>query len=78
MGVGDGTAPYPSANHLGIYRMAFLVDDAVAAHADLVAHGVTARPPVWLDMGPTIPIDGLWAVFFADPDGTCLELIQAP
>jgi hypothetical protein len=29
-------------------------------------------------MGPGIPVDGLWAVFFRDPDGTCLELIQRP
>ncbi|MEE3329535.1 MAG: hypothetical protein VX246_01595 [Myxococcota bacterium] len=21
---------------------------------------------------------GVWAVFFADPDGSCLELIEAP
>ena len=76
--IGEGAAPYPRANHLGIYRMAFLVDDARAAHADLVAREVATGAPVWLDMGPTVPIDGLWAVFFFDPDGTCLELIQAP
>jgi hypothetical protein len=29
-------------------------------------------------MGPEIPVDGVWALFFADPDGTCLELIQTP
>jgi hypothetical protein len=29
-------------------------------------------------MGPEIPIDGLWALFFRDPDGSCLELIESP
>ena len=51
---------------------------ARAGHAELVRLGVDTGPPVWLDMGPDIPIDGLWALFFADPDGACLELIQTP
>jgi hypothetical protein len=30
-------------------------------------------------MGPDLPmIDGLHAVFFRDPDGTMLELIETP
>jgi len=70
--------PYSSANHLGLYRVAFLVADARASYEELRAQGVTCPPPVWLDMGPEIPVDGLWAVFFSDPDGTFLELIQAP
>ena len=69
---------YPCANHLGLYRMAFLVDDMKSAHAELLAQGVACPPPVWLDMGPEIPIDGLWACFFPDPDGSCLELIETP
>jgi catechol 2,3-dioxygenase-like lactoylglutathione lyase family enzyme len=68
--------PYGSANHVGIYRMAFIVADCHAGHAGLAANGVEGlTPPVWLDMGPEVPIDGLWAIFFPDPDGTCLELI---
>jgi glyoxylase I family protein len=70
--------PAAQANHLGIFRMAFLVEDAHAAWAELRAQGVVCPPPVWLSMGPEIPIDGLWAVFFPDPDGTCLEMIQSP
>ncbi len=71
--------PYPVANHVGIFRMAFMVDDAHACHDQLLANGVDLlSPPVWLDMGPEVPIDGLWALFFRDPDGTCVELIQAP
>ena len=69
---------YASANHLGLYRLAFLVEDMRRAHAELVAQAVACPPPVWLDMGPEIPIDGLWACFFPDPDGCCLELIETP
>lgn len=72
-----GSAPR-AANQLGLFRLAFLVEDARAAHAELLRHGVETSPPVWLEMGPEVPIDGLWAVFFRDPDGTCLELIQRP
>jgi catechol 2,3-dioxygenase-like lactoylglutathione lyase family enzyme len=70
--------PYPCANHVGLYRLAFLVEDAKACHAELVREGVDTGPPVWLEMGPEVPVPGLWAVFFRDPDGTCLELIQRP
>jgi len=70
--------PHASANHLGLFRLAFLVDDARACHAELAREGVETSPPVWLEMGPEVPIDGLWAVFFRDPDGTCLELIERP
>jgi catechol 2,3-dioxygenase-like lactoylglutathione lyase family enzyme len=68
--------PYASANHLGLFRLAFLVEDARACHAELVRQGVDSSPPVWLEMGPEVPIAGLFAVFFRDPDGTCLELIE--
>ena len=71
-------APYSSANHLGIYRMAFGVEDARAAWEELQQLGVECPEPVFLDLGPEIPVDGVWAVFFADPDGTCLELIESP
>jgi glyoxylase I family protein len=71
-------APPGRANQLGLFRLAFLVEDAHAAHAELLRHGAWTSPPVWLEMGPEVPIDGLWAVFFRDPDGTCLELIQRP
>ncbi|NQZ96070.1 MAG: VOC family protein [Myxococcales bacterium] len=70
--------PYEEANHLGIYRMAFGVGDIQACHDELRAQGVECPPPVFLDMGPEIPVDGVWASFFFDPDGTCLELIETP
>ncbi len=70
--------PLAEANHLGIFRMAFLVADAHASCAELDRLGVAHSGPCWLEMGPEIPIEGLYAVFFRDPDGTCLELIQTP
>ncbi len=71
-------APAADANQLGWFRLAYLVADAAACCAELDRLGVAHSGPCWLDMGPEIPIDGLHAVFFRDPDGTCLELIEAP
>lgn len=70
--------PPAAANQLGLFRVAFLVEDARACHAELVREGVPTSEPVWLEMGPEVPIDGLQAVFFRDPDGSCLELIERP
>jgi catechol 2,3-dioxygenase-like lactoylglutathione lyase family enzyme len=71
--------PLLEANHLGLFRMAFMVDDAKASCAELDRQGVAHSGPCHLDMGPDVPIEGgLYAVFFRDPDGTCLELIQTP
>jgi catechol 2,3-dioxygenase-like lactoylglutathione lyase family enzyme len=67
-----------SANALGLYRMALLVDDAAKACAQLDALGLAHSGSIWLDMGPEIPIDGLHAGFFPDPDGACLEWIERP
>jgi catechol 2,3-dioxygenase-like lactoylglutathione lyase family enzyme len=67
-----------SANQLGLYRMAFMVPDIQWAYDEIKTQGVACRPPVFLDMGPEIPIDGVWALFFPDPDGTCMELIETP
>jgi hypothetical protein len=67
-----------TANALGLYRMALLVDDARKACAQLDALGLAHSGSVWLDMGPEIPIDGLHAGFFPDPDGACLEWIERP
>ena len=47
---------------------------ACAAHGELVRAGVTTSEPVWLEMGPEVPVAGLWAVFFRDPDGMELEV----
>ena len=69
---------YAEANHVGIFRMAFLVTDIDEGYERLRAEGVECfSPPVTLDMGPEVPIDGLRALFFPDPDGACLELIES-
>jgi catechol 2,3-dioxygenase-like lactoylglutathione lyase family enzyme len=70
--------PAQSANQLGLYRMAFMVADIRAGFDEIRSHGVECPAPVFLDMGPEIPIDGVWALFFPDPDGTCMELIETP
>ena len=70
--------PKRSANALGLYRMALLVEDAGKACARLDALGLVHSGSVRLDMGPDIPIDGLSAGFFHDPDGACLEWIELP
>jgi catechol 2,3-dioxygenase-like lactoylglutathione lyase family enzyme len=69
----------PRAAHaLGLYRMALLVEDAAKACAQLDELGLVHSGAVSLDMGPEIPIQGLRAGFFPDPDGACLEWIERP
>lgn len=67
--------PYASANHLGIIRVAFEVDDIVAARARLVAAGQGEVGPLecW-DMGE---LGERKVVIFRDPDGIMLELTEA-
>lgn len=72
-----GTPP-TAANHLGLFRLALLVTSAEESCRELDRLGVPHSGPCWLEMGPEIPIDGLRAVFFRDPDGACLELIEVP
>ncbi len=69
-------APRP-AHGLGLFRLALLTDDVARDHAELVRLGVPCwSPPVELVMGPGLP--PVRALLFEDPDGTVLELIQAP
>lgn len=71
-------APRPRvATDLGIYRLAMLVDDLDREYDALTTAGVVPySPPATLDMGPGLP--SLRALFFPDPDGTTLELIEQP
>ena len=72
----EGT-PYAAANNLGIYRMALITDDIDRDYEALQSHGVQCvSPPARLEMGPGIP--ELRALLFPDPDGSMLELIEAP
>lgn len=71
-------APRPRvATDLGIYRLALLTDDLDHDYNALAAAGVSPySPPAPLDMGPGLP--SLRALFFPDPDGTTVELIEQP
>ena len=66
------------ANQLGMFRLAYLVEDARAACAELDRLGVSHSGAHWLELGPELPVEGVNAVFFRDPDGACLELIERP
>lgn len=70
-------APTPFANNLGIYRLAFIVDDVDAAWADLDRAGMRCvSRPVDLDVGADLP--RLKVFLCPDPDGTMLEFIEDP
>jgi len=69
--------PLTDANHIGIFRMAFMVDDVRASCQILDELSVEHSAPHRLETGPDVPTEGgLLAVFFKDPDGSCLELIE--
>jgi catechol 2,3-dioxygenase-like lactoylglutathione lyase family enzyme len=65
------------ATDVGLYRVALLTDDLDRDDRALRSAGVEPySPPATLDMGPGLP--ALRALFFPDPDGTTLELIEQP
>jgi catechol 2,3-dioxygenase-like lactoylglutathione lyase family enzyme len=67
--------PAPVTNQLGIFRLAWVSRDVHADHAALAGHGVrTFSPPAEVEMGPGVT--NLQAIFWGDPDGACLEVIQ--
>jgi catechol 2,3-dioxygenase-like lactoylglutathione lyase family enzyme len=74
--------PAPAArepHRIGLFRMAFVVRDIEREHAELRRLGVSGLSPVAdLDLGPACPAPRCKAVFFRDPDGACLELIEVP
>ena len=74
-------APRPArpraANDVGIYRLALITEDLDRDDDALRRAGVPPySPPATLDMGPGLPT--LRALFFPDPDGSTLELIERP
>jgi catechol 2,3-dioxygenase-like lactoylglutathione lyase family enzyme len=69
--------PYAEANHLGIVRVGFEVDDLARARGVLVealGDGAVGPPEVW-DYGPGLGTERV--VTFKDPDGIRLELVEA-
>ncbi|MBI3967613.1 MAG: VOC family protein [Chloroflexi bacterium] len=71
-----GDRPPLETKDTGSGHLAFLVDDMLTVYEALRAKGVRFRsPPV--EVTPGDPNTGR-AVYFADPDGITLELIQRP
>jgi glyoxylase I family protein len=69
----DMERPYPN-NTLGAGHLCFRVDDVVAAKAELEGKGVEFYSDVnVVDEGP---LAGWRWVYFADPDGISLELVE--
>lgn len=63
---------------MGIFRMALLTDDIDRDYAALIDSGVSCdSPPAELEMGLGVPSD-LRALFFEDPAGVCVELVEGP
>jgi catechol 2,3-dioxygenase-like lactoylglutathione lyase family enzyme len=60
----------------GMAHLCFAVDNVHEMHERLAKHGVKTRgEPVPIPHGPN---KGGFAVYFADPDGFVLEMIQRP
>jgi glyoxylase I family protein len=69
----SSTAPVPN-NHLGAAHVCFKVDDVAATKAELEAKGVRFYSDVnVVDDGP---LAGWRWVYFSDPDGLALELVE--
>jgi len=71
-----GAAQAGPTSDVGNVHIGFTVDDLWAAYRSLVAAGVRFKSePVSPTTGPNA---GGWAVYFVDPDGVTLEMIQRP
>jgi catechol 2,3-dioxygenase-like lactoylglutathione lyase family enzyme len=67
--------PGPTSD-LGNVHVGFTVDDLREAYRQLSAAGVQFKSePVSPTVGPN---KGGWAIYFVDPDGITLEMIQRP
>lgn len=69
---GDGSPR--RMNQLGLTHLSLRVDNLAATLADLETAGVRILEPTRID----IPAFEAAAIFIADPDGTLIELVQAP
>lgn len=71
-----GLASAGVTSDVGNVHVGFTVDDLWAAYRSLSAAGVSFKSePVSPTTGPN---KGGWAIYFVDPDGTTLEMIQRP
>lgn len=65
-----------STNNIGCGHLAFNVDNLAKMYAEMKEKGVQFKSqPMEIPAGPN---KGGYAVYFTDPDGVTLELIQAP
>jgi catechol 2,3-dioxygenase-like lactoylglutathione lyase family enzyme len=70
----EGGASAGRTSDVGNGHIGFTVDDLWAAYRRLSAAGVTFKSePVSITEGPN---KGGWAIYFTDPDGITLEMIQ--
>jgi len=70
----EGTKEANRPCDVGNGHVGFTVDDVWAAYRELVAAGVQFKSePVSITQGPN---KGGWGVYFTDPDGITLEMIQ--
>jgi catechol 2,3-dioxygenase-like lactoylglutathione lyase family enzyme len=71
-----GAAVAGSTTDIGNVHLGYTVDDVWAAYRHLSAAGVRFKSePVSPTAGPN---KGGWAVYFVDPDGVTLEMIEPP
>jgi catechol 2,3-dioxygenase-like lactoylglutathione lyase family enzyme len=71
-----GSAVPGPTSDVGNVHLGYSVDDLWAAYRSLSAAGVQFKSePVSPSVGPN---KGGWAVYFVDPDGVTLEMIQRP
>jgi catechol 2,3-dioxygenase-like lactoylglutathione lyase family enzyme len=71
-----GAALAGSTSDVGNVHLGFTVDDLWTAYRKLTAAGVRFKSePVSPTVGPNA---GGWAIYFLDPDGVTLEMIQRP
>jgi glyoxylase I family protein len=66
--------PYATLNHIGICRIAFIVDDIEKTYATLMAKGVQFIAPLQRYAGPRGTTIGIMC--FKDLDGTVLEVMS--
>jgi catechol 2,3-dioxygenase-like lactoylglutathione lyase family enzyme len=67
--------PYPEVHHLGYCRVALAVDDIEDSYRQLLQQGVECQRPLLLLSSDSGAVD-CRALFFTDPDGSGLALIQ--
>ena len=63
-------------NNPGSSHICYIVDDLKTIYSRLVDNGVEfISPPVYLDEGPNI---GGWSLYFKDPNGIVVEMMEPP